>query len=274
MLPTLDYDDMVKVGSAQPHPDNIKDGNRKYAVIIKNAHTSVGKFDITDKPSVEESIYSLTNNTDIPEIIRKSAEYYTKMAADFHGVEYDISTSQAPHEIIISDIVVKTAEHEDVPMISFGEKKFILSDEENIKLAEEYFLRKSYLYPAAQRINVSRIIVKAAAMTPHIPDPVVTAYATGEYGNNVKTVLTKKASLTSNEKYASIMSSLCKCYSSIPVPEFLDLIDTCDKVASVRHDRYGISPHDFLVDSPRSVADELGKSAAQNADSLLKLIED
>ena len=76
MLPIIDYDDMVKAGSAKPSLDNLKSGQRKYAVIIKNASAQVGKFDITDKLSTQESIFALQNNCDIPEVVRKSAEYY------------------------------------------------------------------------------------------------------------------------------------------------------------------------------------------------------
>lgn len=263
MLPILDYDDMVKVGQAAPCPEHIKDGQRKYAVIIKNAHASSGKFDITDAESVKESISALENNKNIPQVVRKSAEYYVKAAADFFGIPFESTAKEAPHEIVISDIIVKSSEHDDVPMLTFGDKKFILSDEEHIKRAEEYFLRKSYLYPAVQRINVSRIIVKAAALTPYMPDPVIRAYAIGELGNNVVNTLEKKASITGNDKYASVMSSLCKCYSSIPVHEFLDMVEMCDKAAEVRHDKYGISTHDFLIDVPRSAVDTLGKSASE-----------
>ncbi|MDP3013300.1 MAG: hypothetical protein Q8M92_03595 [Candidatus Subteraquimicrobiales bacterium] len=271
MLPILDYDDMTKVGSAAPHPDNIKIGQRKYAVIIKNAHAHTGKFDISDKSSVEESVFALTNNKSIPDVIRKSAEYFVKQAADYFGVNYDIAASPAPHEIILSDIIVKTAEHDDVPMLSFGSVKFVLSDEEQIKRAEEYFVMKQHLFPAVQRINVSRIIVKAAAFTPHIPGEVVKAYSRAEYGNHVEDVLEKKACLASDPKYASVMRSLARCYHSIPVAEFIDMVETCDRAAEVNHKKAGIETHEILSDVHRSVVDQFIGKAAEEEDETLRI---
>lgn len=272
MINILDYDDMVKVGSANPNPAHLKNGDRKYAVIIKNAYASTGKFDITDKESTEESIYALQHNTGIPEVIRKSAEYYVKMAANYFGLEFDVKPEPATHKIVVSDIIAKTAEFDDVPMLTFGEKKFILSDEEHIKQAEEYFLRKKHLYPPVQRINVSRIIVKAAATMEYIPDDVVKAYSRAEYGNQVEDVLTKKAALSSNEKYAQAMSALAKCYHSIPVPEFLDMVETCDKAAEVRHNKYGIETHDMLTSTPKTAMDLL-EAAVAKKDLLEELSE-
>lgn len=273
MIEILDYDDMVKVGSAPPNTSNLKDGQRKYAVIIKNAYASIGKFDITDSASTEESIFALQNNAGIPDVIRKSAEYYVKNAADYFGISYDISPQPTAHEIIVSDIIAKTAEYDDVPMLTFGEKKFILSDEEHVKQAEEYFMLKKHLYPPSQRINVSRIIVKAAATMKYIPGDVVKAYSRAEYGNQVEEVLTKKASLTNNDKYASVMATLSKCYSSIPVPEFLDMVETCDKAAEVRHNRYGIESHDLLTSISKTALDKL-EAAVEKPATLQDLTED
>jgi len=241
---------MVKHGSAKPNPSNIKNGDRKYAVIIKNATSSVGKFDITDKTSVEESVYALSNNTDIPDAIRKSAEYFTKLAADYHGVTYDVSPSPAPHVIIISDLIAKSAEYQDVPALSFGTKRYVLSDEDSIKAAEEYFLLRKYDISPVQRINVSRVIVKAAAFTDHIPDPVVVAYSNANYSNKVKEILETKAECSNDSKYSEVMRKLASSYSSIPVPEFLEIIESCDRAAEVAHRRIGIDTHDLLISTP------------------------
>lgn len=273
MLPTLDYDDMIKTGQAEPRPENIKNGDRKYAVIIKNAHSCVGKFDITDKASVEETVHALSNNKNIPEIVYKSAAYYAKLAADYYGVEFDAQVTPAPHTIILSDIIVKSAEFDDVPMLSFGNKKFVLSDEEQIKRAEDYFLLKGHLLKAAHRINVSRIIVKAAAFKDYIPQKETIAYARSEYGD-VKGILEKKASLVSDSKYASAMSALAKCYSSIPVHEFLDMVETCDKIASVKHERCGIHTHDLLMPVKHvSAADKVLKNVSNTGNVLMDLVQ-
>lgn len=272
MLPTLDFDDMVKTGQAEPRPENIKNGDRKYAVIIKNAHSCIGKFDITDKPSVEESVHALNVNKDIPDVVYKSAAYYTKLAADYHNVPFDVIPDPAPHTIIISDIIVKSAEFDDVPMLSFGGKKFILSDEEQIKRAEDYFILKGYLMKAAHRINVSRIIVKAAAFKDYIPKKETIAYARSEYGD-VRGILEKKASISNNSDYSAVMSALSKCYSSIPVHEFLDMVETCDKRASLKHERCGIYTHDLLMPpTHKSVAEEVIKNARINSDSIMDLV--
>lgn len=244
-----DYDDMVKSGAIKTDTVSNKSGNRKYAIILKTAYASVGKFDITDADSVKESIYALQHNDIIPEPIRKSAEYFVKQAADFYNVKYNINPAPAPHEIVVSDIITKLADQEHVIMLSFGNKKFVLDTEEHIKTAEEYFIRKKHLFPPQQRINVSRIIEKRATESGYTADPIISAYAKAEYGNQVETVLHKKASLSGNSKYAAVMESLCKCYNSIPVDEFLEMVESCDKAAEVRHNVYGIETHDLLLNA-------------------------
>ena len=270
---SLDYDDMLKTGSVAQTEPRIKMGDRKYAVIIKNAHTEVGKFDITDKESIEESIYALNNNPNIPDDIRKSAAYFVKTAAVFHGIACNLDATPAPHEILVSDIIVKSAEFDDVPMISFADRKFILSDVETIKRAEEYFLTKRDLYPAIHRINVSRIIVKAAALTSHTPSEVTRAYSEASYGNKVEELLAKKASASHDEKYAEVLSALSKCYNNIPVEEFLDMVESCDKAAELKPDAYGVRTHELLVSKPKEIASCLIKAASSER-SLSSLAED
>jgi hypothetical protein len=253
-----DYDDMVNAGLIKVAARKHKHGERKYAVIIKSAYAKIGRFDITDPESVKESIYALDNNPDIPDAIRKSAEYFVKQAADYYGISYDVQPESAPHDIVVSDILSKTAEYEHVIMLSFGDRKFILDTENNIKTAEEYFLRKKSLLPPKQRINVSRIIDKRASESGYDADPVIKAYSRAQYGNQTKEVLLKKAALCGNPKYASVMESLSKCYNSIPVEEFLGMVESCDKAAEVRHNVYGIETHDLIssADDPPDISVE------------------
>ncbi len=264
-----DYEDMVKTGAVKSAAKN-KTGDRKYAVTIKTAYATVGKFDITDAESVKESIYALQNNDGIPSPIRKSAEYFVKQAADFFNIPYDVSQEPAPHEIVVSDILAKSAEHDHVIMISFGDRKFVLDSEEHIKMAEEYFMRKKHLFPPQQRINVSRIIEKRASESGYTADPVICAYAKAEYGDRVEVVLRKKASLSGNTKYAAVMESLCKCYNSIPVEEFLGMVENCDKAAEVRHNVYGIETHDLLLDAEKVAVDAASKPDS-NGDLLISI---
>ncbi len=260
----FDYDDMVKTGAVKPENRREKTGERKYAIMIKSAYASSGKFDITDAESVSESIYALEHNQ-LPDVIKKSARYFVKQAADYFGIPYVVEVEPSPHEIIVSDIVTKTAEHKDVPMLTFNNRKFVLDSEYSIKQAEAYFLEKKYYMPPKERISISRIIDKEASEVGHELDPATRAYSRAEYSDNTKDMLLKKASLSCNAKYAEVMTKLSQCYANMPVDGFLSMVEACDKAAELKQDSQGI-PSDALLGSQDVVNEKQDKPDKEEGD--------
>ncbi len=247
----LDFEDMVKNGLVKGAEATVLPNvlDRKYAVIIKEGEDSTGKFDITDEDSVKKSIYALENNKEIPPDVRASAEYFTKQAAEFFGIDYKCNPKEASHVIIVNSNIPKLAETKTVPVLKFSNgKTFVLKDAETVKTAEEYFVSYKDAYTPEERIRIAKIIVKEAMSIPtYYPEKVTRKYANERYSEaGVKEGLAHKMVMVEDDDYRNLITKIASSYSSMPVSKFLSIVAEADKLAGVTRNTF--PDENFLED--------------------------
>lgn len=230
----LDYDDMIQHGMIKTAESNYIPcrKSKKFAVVIKTAKSLVNKFPIETKTDVEHSIYAINNNREIPNIIKASAQYYTKLAADFYNIPVDWQVIKAPHIVNVKDIQIIKKANEDINIIKIAGSEFKLDYGDEIKEAEEFYLANINTIRPIDRINMGKLIIKSALYTPHVPNKTTIAYANAKYGNQVEDELELRLNARSgNEKYCKALSKLASIYQGMDAIKFLEIIQYLDKAA-------------------------------------------
>jgi len=268
----IDYNDMIKAGQISDRkneiPINLPD--RKYAVIIKTAKANIGKFDITDAESVKKSIYAIDNNSTLDGILKESAMYHVKQAADYFDIPVNWNVKSSPRIINVKDIEKTATEPVQEFILKIANDTYRLNTVSEIKQAEDMLLSKMERLSPTSMINGSRLIMKAARYKNYKLHEDTVAFARAKLGSKIPNELElRKRAKDNDPKYQQAIDILSNIYSTLkdaPIQksaEYLQLLQDFDKTANFRPRTHNTSYANILKD------DITG--AKLNVDKLLKL---
>jgi len=225
----IDYKDMVNAGLVKEAQTENEIKDKKFAIMLKLADgRSVGKFNITTKQDVENEIYAIKNNTEIPESLKKVAGYFIKQAAIYHDIETDIDGDIGNREFSLQDLE-KTTQEEVVPVIKLGDFRYHLTNESQIKTAEEEFLLKQDSYNLKDRQTISSVIVKQAKYTKHIPNELLGRYLFPHLDmKKVAREIEIRKNRIKSDEYHKDLDKLAGCTDILEPLEFLDSLKSID----------------------------------------------
>ena len=276
----LDYNDLIKTGAIITDEIAMEEsGDRKYAVRIKTASQVLNKFDITDKESTQKSIEALSINKDIPADIRKAAEYYVKQAAEYFDIDYDIEVTPTPHEIVYhADVMDKKASAH--PVLKIAGHSFIIEDIDDLKDAEEFFINRRNQFSPDDRIQISTLIDKFAEDQSYDTSDIIKSYAGQSYGDSVKALLDMRKSAMNNEGnktlkqagFNAVIDDLKLRYSSIPVSDFLSMVEDLDKIAGINPIKRNIDYYRFLHKTPAESNEKIAEEKKISAHDIINKI--
>ncbi len=251
----LDYPDMIRSGMIKIGELRNEDCD-KFAVIIKTAKNSIGKFPISTPEQIRESIYAIENNPHIPDNILTSAKYFIKQAAVTHNIDVKWDSTPADSEIDVSeDWSPKVAVH--VPTIKLGDRTYPMDNRDSVADAEEAFLLKEADIDTKDRFVIGEAIVKTGALYGHKASDITRAYASHKIGNRVdREFLIRKSAVFDNEEYHENIDKLSQIRNKVEPAEFIQCVQLMDKEAGFCPQKFNHSYADFFMnDSPRHKVD-------------------
>jgi len=251
-----DYTDLVKTGALSPSEVE-KTGERIYAVLIKTASGNIiPKFDITDKDAVRESITAINMNKHIPDNVRKSAEYFTKLAAENFKIDVQWKVSKSPHVVGIEYTPKVEVSHVDV--IKVAGCSIPLDSNDNIKEASELLISNHLRHGMVDTIQMSKLIVKAAEAIDSDVHPDIKAYANNKIGTmfNPLIELRKQASQF-DEDTLNALNVISSNIEKIAAPIAIAKIKELDHSSGYSPNN-GINYSSFFKDVPeiRKIAEQ------------------
>jgi len=250
----LDYGDMAvnginKLASAE-------NSTNKYAVLIKTAESTVGKFPIGSVNEIKQSIFAIENNDKIPSSVIDTAKYYVKQAALANDIVVNWETSKSSRIINESELYPKVAE-ESFSLNIKGDL-FPMTGPLEVKLAEDYFIANIYDISAVDRMRMANAIVKSAKDMNIHHNSLVTAYDNPRLGNlSQKELSLRKVAMKNDVKYIELLDKMGS--TNLDAIEFITTIELADKLAGYNPRQRGHDHLDFFRDKDVQKIDDNGR---------------
>lgn len=216
--------------------DRYKSNPKTSAVRIKTAKAEIGFFDISNEENIKTAYSVLSDpNNDIPDTIRASAMYHTKLAAIESGLASDLELTKAPYILEESDIPApqqKTAEATEYSLV-FNEGIFPLTSPTRIKLAEDHLLAHISEISPKDREDYAKGI-KTASLSMGCPISKPIALLTREkVGSAIKDEIAFRQSVYRSPDYLDCLNKIASNIDNIPSADTIKLIETLDKKAGI-----------------------------------------
>lgn len=250
----FDYGDMFQNGMIKNANMDVlrKTAYDKYAVILQFEGAQQGKFPISDKEEVNESIFAIQHNPKIPSNVVKTAKYFVKQAAANFGIEVPWKDVEKQPHVISYDSFKKEAQSHQFILKIAGSTFDLNMGQNELEDAQTCFLTREQNLSGANTINISRLLVKKAAQSNFVPDNDVKAFALSKYGSRAKNEFDFRINLSRDSRYKESMEKISTVYRDIKPEQFLDLIKRADESISLRPSKYGRSYANFFKDKQES----------------------
>ena len=240
----IDYRDMN-------HSDLSKeaalDSSGKYAVLVKTANALVGKFPVGTTKEIEQSIYAIENNDQMPIAIKESAQYYVKQAAAMDNISVSWESTPSLHIVPESALYEKKASN--LVTLNIHNDFFPINDIEEIKIAEDYLTANIERLVPVDRIIMSRALIKAGELNDFIPNETIKTYAHATIGTCANDEISvRKIARKEDTQYVEALDKLSFVISTIDPIVFLDSVQQLDKLANYNVQRHNRDYASFLLD--------------------------
>lgn len=238
----IDYDDMISAGIIKEASAFLNDDvNAIHAIYLSTPTGNVGKFRVTNKTDVLNSIDAVEKNASLPDYIKQPAMYYIQKAANVYGIDTLWENIKPQYSNIIE---LRDADPDQTPAYVLkmaGQKDIPIHNEEDYRRASDMFMTASRnVYTPADRISIAGDLLKVAIDLNIACEPYITAYAHAEYSPHVPLFLDSRIKMAGSEDGAKGYEMLKEAYISLgkemPPDIFLDTLESIDKLAGIHRD--------------------------------------
>lgn len=238
----IDYDDMVAAGMVKEASPFLHDEtNARYAIYLSTPTGNVGKFRITTKDDVVNSIEAFEKNASLADYIKQPAQYYLQKAANIYGIDTPWDSVQPQHTNVVELRDSDPAKEPIYVLKVAGQKDIPIYDGEDFRRASDMFATAPHnSYSSSERIIIAGDMLKTAMELGVGCDPYITSYAHAAYSPNVTTYLDARINMTTDSQCKEDYSFLKRAYEELgdklPPNLFVDALEGIDKIADIQRD--------------------------------------
>lgn len=240
----IDHDDLVAAGIIKTASPFLEDADSaKYAIVLSTPSGYVGKFNVSTREDIVNSINALDKTaSELPSDIVVAAKCYISKAANIAGVDVPWDDVKPYHTNIIKweDIVPAPQPHYVLKIASH--QPVLVYDSKDYDVAVDMFKTSGKLLNGRERICVASSLLKTA-MELNVPcDSEVSAYAYASYSSNAQNLLDRRIASTHSEdakqQYGVLKQAFDTLGDKMPPDMFIDAIECADAEAGIKHPTY------------------------------------